>query len=70
MIDNHPVHPSAPVNRLAISHRRRIRLFFLPGYGPELKPDGLLNEDVKENAVGRGRPRNKVEPAGNVRRFL
>lgn len=70
MFDNHTVHPSPPVNRPAISHCRRIRLFFPPGHGSELKPDGLLNQEVKENAVGRGHPRNKVQPAENVRRFL
>jgi hypothetical protein len=30
----------------------------------------LLNQDVKSNAVGRQRPRDKGELMGNVRRYL
>ena len=48
----------------------RIRLFFLPGYSPELNPDEVLNQDVKSNAVGRVRARNQQELVKNVRGFL
>ncbi len=70
IVDGHPVHGAADVERWVARHRGRIRLFFLPGYSPELNPDELLNQDVKTNAVGRKRPRNKGELIGNVRRFL
>lgn len=70
IIDEHPVHVAAKVERWVKRHRRQIRLFFLPGYSPELNPDELLNQDVKTNAVGRKRPRDKEELIGNVRRFL
>ena len=49
---------------------RRLRLFYLPGYSPELNPDELLNQDVKSNADGRRRSRNKRELLGNVRGYL
>ena len=70
IIDKHPVHVGAHTQRWVKRHRRQIRLFFLPGYSPELNPDELLNQDVKTNAVGRQRPRTPPELIGNVRRFL
>ena len=51
-------------------HEDDIRLFFLPGYSPELNPDELLNQDVKSNAIGRKRTRNVKEMLVEVRRFL
>lgn len=70
IVDAHPVHVAAKVKRWVKRHRWQIRLCFLPGYSPELNPDELLNQDVKTNAVGRKRPRDKEELTGNVRRFL
>lgn len=70
IVDAHPVHVAAGVERWVQRHRHQIRLFFLPGYSPELNPDELLNQDVKTNAVGRKRPRHKTELLGNVRRFM
>jgi transposase len=70
VVDEHPVHVAARTERWVAQHRRRIRLFFLPGYSPELNPDELLNQDVKTNAVGRKRPRTQPELIDNVRRFL
>ena len=69
IIDRHPVHLSQDVIRW-IRHTRRIRIYLLPGYSPQLNPDELLNQDVKANAVGRQRPRTQRELASNVRRFL
>lgn len=70
IVDEHPVHISTAVERWLKRHRRQIRVFFLPGYSPQLNPDELLNQDVKTNAVGRQRPRHKSELMGNVRRYL
>ena len=70
IVDGHPVHTASQVERWVARHRRQIRLVFLPGYSPDLNPDELLNQDVKTNAVGRRRPRNRTELAGNVRRYL
>jgi transposase len=70
IVDEHPVHVAGAVERWVIRHRRHLRLFFLPGYSPDLNPGELLNQDVKANAVGRKRPRDKVELMGNVRRYL
>lgn len=70
IVDRHPVHHARAVTRWLARHRHRVRVFFLPGYSPALNPDELLNHDVKTNAVGRRRPRDKPEMVGNVRRFL
>ncbi len=51
-------------------HSQHIEFFFLPGYGPELNPDEMLNNDVKSNAVGRKRAANRVQLLSNVRRYL
>ncbi len=70
IVDRHPVHISEEVADWVRRRRRWVRIFFLPGYSPELNPDELLNQDVKTNAVGRKRPRTEPELVGNVRRFL
>jgi transposase len=70
IIDEHPVHVSALVKRWTIRYKKHICVFYLPGYSPELNPDELLNQDVKTNAVGRKRPRDKHELIGNVRNYL
>lgn len=70
IVDEHPVHVSATVEFWVARHKKQIRLFFLPGYSPELNPDEFLNQDVKTNAVGRKRPRDKEELVKNVRHYL
>ncbi|NJR53703.1 MAG: IS630 family transposase, partial [Acaryochloris sp. CRU_2_0] len=61
IVDKHPVHLSAKVNRWLDKHTHEIRMFLLPSYSPELNPDELLNHDVKANAVGRKRARTNSE---------
>lgn len=70
IVDEHPVHVSGRVKHWVRKHRDKIRLFFLPGYSPDLNPDELLNQDVKTNAVGRKRPRDREEMFRNVRSYL
>lgn len=70
IVDRHPVHIAEKVARWVQHRQRWIRLYFLPGYSPQLNPDEFLNQDVKTNAVGRQRPRTQRELVGNVRRFL
>src|SRR4030095_14242132 len=38
VLDGHPVHRSKAVRQFATSTNGRLRLFFLPGYAPELNP--------------------------------
>lgn len=70
ILDRHPVHRSATVQRWIALHADRLRLFYLPGYSPELNPDEYLNHDVKANAVGRTRPANQTQMIDLVRGYL
>jgi transposase len=56
IVDGHPVHRSRAVKawlKDANAHKDRIRLFFLPPYSPELNPDELVWNHVKNHGVGR-----------------
>ena len=68
--DQHPVHCATTLKPWLKAHRHQIRLFFLPGYSPELNPDEFLNQDVKTNALGRQRPENLHQMIGQVRCYL
>jgi len=70
IVDSHPVHRAKRVTRWLHAHGDDLRLFFLPGYSPELNPDEFLNHDVKANAVGRRRAYDQGELVGNVRTYL
>ncbi|MFH0765248.1 MAG: transposase, partial [Calditrichota bacterium] len=68
--DNHSVHRAKKVKQWVDKRPEEIALFYLPPYSPELNPDEYLNNDVKTNAVGRQRPRDKIELVTNVRSYL
>jgi len=59
IVDNLSVHKSAEAAKWMAENSTRIRLCVLPKYSPDLNPDEYLNNDVKSNAVGRRRARNK-----------
>jgi transposase len=56
IVDRHPVHRAGAVKKWLGTKGRRVRLFYLPGYQPDLNPGEYLNQDVKSNAVGSRRP--------------
>jgi transposase len=70
IVDGHPVHRSRQVKRWLEAHKKSIRIFHLPGYSPQLNPDECLNQDVKTNAVGRQRPKDRPEMMQQVRSYL
>lgn len=70
IVDGHPVHRAARVTRWVSAHTKRIELFRLPSYSPDLNPDEMLNHDVKSNAVGRRRAGSPSELLLAVRGFL
>lgn len=70
IVDRHPVHVAKAVARWVAERPDRLRLFFLPGYSPDLNPDEFLNNDVKSNALGRRRPREATELVTSVRSYL
>jgi transposase len=53
VLDGHPVHRSNAVKQFAASTNGRLRLFFLPGYSPELNPDEWVWKNVKHDRIGR-----------------
>src|SRR5213079_3000377 len=59
VLDGHPVHRSKAVQQFAESTDGRLRLFFLPGYSPELNPDewvwkNVKHDDIKRRGIQRG----------------
>lgn len=53
ILDGHPVHRSRVVSAFVKSTAGRMRIFFLPGYSPELNPDEQVWNHVKNHGVGR-----------------
>jgi len=53
IVDGHPAHRSKMVQSFVKLSQGKLRLFFLPPYSPELNPDELVWNDVKNNGVGR-----------------
>jgi transposase len=41
IVDGHPAHRATATKKFAASTEGRLRLFFLPGYSPELNPDEM-----------------------------
>jgi transposase len=70
IVDSHPVHRAVKIKRWVAAQHGRLEMFFMPGYSPELNPDEYLNNDVKANAVGRRRARDREELVANVRGYL
>jgi transposase len=53
VLDGHPVHRANAVKEFAVSTNGRLRLFFLPGYSPELNPGEWVWKHVKHDRIGR-----------------
>lgn len=70
IVDGHPVHKGAAVRQWVAQRPDQIEMFLLPSYSPDLNPDEFLNQDVKSNAVGRRRPRDRSEMISGVRSYL
>ena len=71
IVDGHPTHKSAKVKRFLESVPDKLQLFFLPPYSPELNPDELVWNDLKNNGIGRqiitGPDQMKREVLGHLR---
>lgn len=68
--DNHSAHKTKKINEWLRKNKKRIEVFFLPPYSPELNPQEYVNQDVKTNIIGKKRPINKMEMRGNVNDFM
>ncbi len=61
VVDGLPAHKAKSVQRYLETVKDRIRLFFLPPYSPEVNPDELVWNDVKNNGVGRALIRDTTD---------
>ena len=66
VVDGLPAHKAKSVRRYLETVKDRIRLFFLPPYAPQINPDELVWNDVKNNGVGRALIRNPADLAHAV----
>lgn len=53
IVDGHPTHKALVVKNFLEKSASKIRLFLLPPYSPELNPDELVWNDLKNNCLGR-----------------
>jgi transposase len=53
IVDRHPVHRSAKVREYVLSTQGRLKLFYLPAYSPELNPDEMVWNHLKQHKIGR-----------------
>jgi transposase len=53
VVDGHPAHRAKATTEFVASTNGKLRLFFLPGYSPELNPDEWVWKNVKHDRVGR-----------------
>ena len=53
IVDGHPSHKSGKVQKHIASTNGKLRLFFLPPYSPELNPDELVWNHLKNHHIGR-----------------
>jgi transposase len=53
IVDGHPVHRSGIVKKFVADTKGKLKMFYLPGYSPELNPDELVWNDLKHHDVGK-----------------
>ena len=53
IVDGHPTHKAKKVREYIDSTQGKLRLFILPPYSPELNPDELVWNNLKNHRVGR-----------------
>lgn len=68
--DGHPAHKTKKLNEWLAQNKKRIEVFFLPPYSPELNAQEYVNQDVKTNVIGKKRPINKEQMKNNVEDFM
>lgn len=70
IVDGHPTHKAKSVKKFVEAQRGNLKLFYLPAYSPELNPDELVWNDLKNNCVGRKILTSREELQDHVRRHL
>ncbi len=67
ILDNLQVHRAKVVRKWVDQHEKRIELFFLPSYCPELNPDEYLNNTVKAQLRNHPAPRTQDQLQDRLR---
>jgi len=70
IVDNLPVHRSRKVREWLEGKSRRIELFYLPPYSPELNPDEYLNNALKAQLRNNPAPRSSLDLHVNMHRCM
>jgi transposase len=70
VVDGHPSHRAKIVTQFVESTEGRLRLFFLPGYSPQLNPDEFVWKYVKHQKVGRQTVTDKADLSAKITRCL
>ena len=53
IVDGHPAHRATKTKQFVAGTNGRLKLFFLPGYSPELNPDEWVWKNVKHDRIGK-----------------
>jgi transposase len=53
IVDGHSAHRAKVTTEFAASTKGRLKLFFLPGYSPQLNPDEWVWKNVKHDRIGK-----------------
>jgi transposase len=53
VVDGHPTHKAVKTRKFVESTKGRLHLFFLPGYSPDLNPDELVWNNLKNHTIGK-----------------
>lgn len=66
IVDGHPAHRAKIAKEFISSTNGAIELFYLPPYSPELNPDELVWNDLKNGIVGRSTVKDRQELKSKV----
>ena len=66
IVDGYPTHRSKLAKEFIATQKGKIELFFLPPYSPELNPDELVWNNVKNGIVGKSAVKDKQELKSKV----
>lgn len=58
ILDNHKVQHAKKTQAWLEQHKDKIQLFFLPAYSPDLNPDELFNQTIKQKIMRKPAPKN------------
>lgn len=66
IVDGHPAHKAKKTKDFVASQKGNLELFYLPPYSPELNPDELAWNTLKNGIVGRSTVKSKQELKSKV----